>query len=48
MRFICWFTLCDWRWIANGFRSIEVGIYQCPRCKSLLIGAARVSHNEFK
>lgn len=53
MRWLCWFSLCPWAHLFNarqdgfmaGGRGIEtsyvVGVYQCPRCKTLSLGAPR-------
>jgi len=34
----CLFRLCDWVWIAD---AKPCGIYQCRRCKTISVGAAR-------
>ena len=44
MRLLCIFLRCPWLWLFN-VESLNtagrMGVYQCPRCKSLSPGAPR-------
>lgn len=47
MSFLCWFLQCEWWHHFNTVQRaleanpVEVGVYQCRRCKSISIGAPR-------
>jgi hypothetical protein len=44
MRWLCWFTQCDWLWYFNSDDAAtdgRVGVYQCHRCKTISIGRCR-------
>lgn len=47
MGILCWFQQCNWLHQFNAVqraleaRPVEVGVYQCSRCKTISVGAPR-------